>query len=178
MAQTLRKPWAGFSRRAAVISSAVVAVLVASVAAYAWVNATGTGAGHATTGDPLQRIDVVGPANIQLELGTPVALSGSFINENSFTVSVARVTVSVTGISPSNGPTTGSCSIAPGVNFTTTDAVPPAGQRFTVGGASSINGTGSGDWSGATIVFRNNPTADQSACLGRRLNLKYKALAN
>ena len=162
------------TRRLGTVGSVVAAALLVSAGAYAWVSVRPTtGTGDVGTGVPLQKISVVGPSNVQLNMDEPVALSGSFVNDNTFTISIARVTVSVTGISP--GP--GTCDIQPGVNFVTTDAVPPAGERFTVSGSSPITGTGSGDWSGATIVFRGSPTFDQGGCLGRRLNLKYTAVA-
>ncbi|WP_204000303.1 hypothetical protein [Virgisporangium aurantiacum] len=126
-----------------------------------------------TTGAPLEKISVTGPTEIALNLDEPRALSGSFVNDNTFTVSVARVKVTVTGINAGSG----TCDIQPGVNFVTTDAVPPAGQRFTISGASTVTGTGSGDWSGASIEFRSSPTFDQTGCLGRRINLKYTAIA-
>lgn len=173
MRRTRQTLWTRIPRFGGVVSSAVAAVLVVSAAAYGWVSTRpATGGGNVATGEPLQSISVVGPASVQLELDEPVALGGSFVNDNSFTVSVARVTITVTGIRG-----TGVCDIRAGVNFVTTDAVPPAGGRFTIDGASPVAGTGSGDWSGASILFRSSPDFDQSGCLGRRLNLKYTAIA-
>jgi hypothetical protein len=86
---------------------------------------------------------------------------------------VARVRVSVSGIRRGSG----DCDIQPGVNFFTTDAIPAAVEFFTVGGSSPVTGSGSGDWSGATIEFRSSPDFDQSGCLDRRISLKYTAVA-
>lgn len=174
MSRTRRSPWATRHRRIGTVGSVVVVALLASATAYAWVSAGSiSGDGAVTTGQPLQAIKVVGPASVQLNLDEPLPLSGSFVNDNTFTVSVARVRVTITGISAGSG----TCDIRPGINFITTDAVPPTGGRFTVSGSSPVTGTGSGDWSGASIEFRSSPTFDQSSCLGRRLNLRYTAIA-
>lgn len=162
-------------RRGGIVGSVAAAgVLVAAVAAYGWISVVpSTGAGTVKVGEPLKNIGVSGPTNFPLLLDEPVTLDGSFVNENSFRVSVARVKIEVTGIS---GPPDNACSIAPNVNFFTTDAVPVTG-RFSVSGETAVGGTGSGDWSGGTIEFRSSPTLDQNACVGRRINLKYTAVA-
>lgn len=164
----------GLRRRSGIVGSVTaVGILLSGVAAYGWISlGRSTGAGHVVVGAPLQKVEVTGPTNFPLVLDEPVPLSGSFVNYNTFRLSVARVKITVTGVGP--GP--GTCSIAPGVNFFTTDAVPTSG-RFTMDGYSTITGTGSGDWSGGTIEFRSSPTLDQNGCVGRRVNLNYTAVA-
>lgn len=162
------------SRRAGIVGAVVVAALLLSAAAYGWVSTRpATGAGRVVAGEPLQKLLVAGPTNFPLRLDEPVALEGTFVNDNTFTISVARVRVSVSGI----GPGSGVCELQAGVNFFTTDAIPAAGGFFTVGGSSPVTGSGSGDWSGATIEFRSSPDFDQSGCLNRRISLKYTAVA-
>jgi hypothetical protein len=166
----------GLSRRTSVIGSVAAAAVLVSATAYGFVSARSTsGTGQISTGAPLQNLEVVGPSNITLNLDQPVALSGTFINENTFRVSIRRVTVSINGILA--GP--GVCNIntsGPNADFVLTPAV-PAGGSFTATGAKPITGSGTGDWSGATIEFRNSPTRDQSGCLNRRINLRYTAEA-
>lgn len=173
MGRSWRTRWASRQRRVGTVGSVAVVVLLVSATAYAWVSAgPGAGNGAVTTGAPLEKISVNGPTEIDLRIDEPRPLSGSFVNDNTFTVSVARVEITVTGITGS-----GTCDIQPGVNFITTDAVPPAGQRFTVKGASTVTGSGLGNWSGGMIEFRSSPTFDQNGCLDRKIILKYMAIA-
>ena len=161
------------SRRAGIIGSAVAGAVLLAGGAYAFVQAQGTGGGRAQTTGPLQNVIVVGRTSIPLELDKPERLFGTFINDNSFRVSVGRVKVTITGL---NGPGIGPCSFAPNVNFFVTDAVPQAPDRFFSVTGAGVNGSGTGDWDFGSIEFRSSPTINQDGCLNRRVNLLYTAL--
>ena len=149
-----------------------VAILGLAAAAYGWIGVSGSGGGNAQIDGSSGKVFVVGPVGVHLVLDQPLAMEGSFVNDNSFTVSVARVNIKIKGISSGSKP----CSIALGQNFFTTPAVPPAGERFTVSGSTAAFGSGSGSWSGGVLEFRSSATVNQDGCLGRTLFLEYEAV--
>jgi hypothetical protein len=162
------------SRRASTVTAAVVGVVAVSVAAYGWVSAqSSTGYGKVSTGEALSAVDITGPSPIVLTLDQPFDLSGLIVNENTFRVSIAKIKVTVTSIQPP----TPACSIASGVNFFLTDAVPSAGPFFIADGRSALGNAGVGAWQGGKIEFRSSPTFDQTVCLNKTITLRYKAVA-
>ena len=162
------------SRRASTVTAAVVGVVAVSVAAYGWVSARSSiGYGKVSTGEALTAVDITGPSPIALTLDQPFDLSGLIVNGNTFRVSIAKIKVTVTSIRPS----TPACSIASGVNFFLTDAIPTTGQFFTADGRSALGDAGVGDWQGGKIEFRSSPAFDQTACLNKTITLRYSAVA-
>ncbi|GIE99697.1 hypothetical protein Ari01nite_71620 [Paractinoplanes rishiriensis] len=163
------------ARRPAIVLAAVVGVLALAASAYAWIRPdSATGNGAVSTGGPIQAVEIAGPSPIVLTLDQPVDLSGEIINENSYKISIARIKVTITGIRP----TSPACSIAPGVNFFLTDAVPSSGQFFTAEGSPMPGVAGIGDWQGGKIEFRSSPDFDQTACLNKTISVRYTAVAS
>lgn len=161
--QPTSSPKRRWTRRIAVVTTALV--LVGGGAAYAWWSTTGTGSGTATTGTSVP-ITVVqtGTLTAMYPGDTAQTLSGNFTNTNPGPVHVNTVIVSITSVTKAVGAPAGTCDA--------TD--------YTLAGASmSVNadvpaGSGQGAWTGATIKFNNKGTI-QDACKGATVNLGYTA---
>lgn len=147
-------------RRVLVVGAVVTTVVVCGgvASAYLVVSSVGVGEGKVAVAgaSESEHIKVVLGSNPgPLRFGKPVALSGSFDNPN-VPVTVRSVTVTITGTTKSG------CKVsdfALSRSATAVNAVVPVGTHV-------------GSWDGITLMFRNDPHRDQSACLGADVQLR------
>jgi hypothetical protein len=90
-------------------------------------------------------------------------LGGDFDNRNGAPVHVATVSVSIASVAKAPGAAAGTCDAS---DFA-------LAHRLMTVRADVPSGRGTGAWSGATLSFRNKPGANQNACMGAAVKLRY-----
>ncbi len=139
----------------------LIAVLIASVGAYAYWTQTGAGGGTASTGSG--SAIVVNQTSVITNLSpgsAPQTLSGTFTNPNPGSVRVASVTATIASVSGGAGGTP-ACTVD---DYAITDATTTVGQ--------TINSGTNGTWSGPKIEMLDS-AANQDACKGATVNVTY-----
>jgi hypothetical protein len=151
-----------FTKRRVTAVLGVIAVLAVAGAAIAYWTAGGSGDGTAATSNPTDQLVVnqTGTLTAMFPGDSPQTLSGTFDNTTGALVRVNKVTASIFSVSPAG---TGSCDATDYILST------PA---MTVN-AEILAGLGVGNWTGATIQFRDKPGVNQDGCKGATVNLHY-----
>jgi hypothetical protein len=150
-------------RRAAAALAALVAVLVAGGAVYAYWTAGGSGTGTAAVGTVS---DVTVNQTTTLTAMYPgdsaQTISGTFDNGNSGPVYVTTVTASISDVTKAGGAPAGTCDAT---DFTVSPATADVNAEIAAG-------SGVGAWTGIQIQF-NNKASNQDACQGATVTLAY-----
>lgn len=147
-----------------IIAIAAAIIVFATVGAYAYWTSDGAGDGTAATGTSTSLV-VVQTSTIT-GMGPGIAaqtLSGNFDNSSGGPSYVGSVTVGIADITDSAGTSLAGCTVA---DYTIT------GSPMAVN-AEVPDGDAQGAWSGATIVFANDPARNQDACQGATVELTY-----
>ncbi len=136
---------------------ALVGVVVAGGAAFAYWTISGSGTGSASTSAPVPVVVNQTSTVSGLAPGSGTqTLSGTFDNPNSGPVYVTSVSATVTG----------------------TDKTGCTASDYTIDGSAPVGtqvpaGTGVASWSGLTIAFNNKATTNQDACKGATVTITY-----
>jgi hypothetical protein len=153
-----------FTKRTATIVVAIAVTAGAASVAYAYWTAGGSGTGTAATGTNASITAVqtggptaMGPGDIAQ------SLNGKFNNTNSGPVYVTSVTASIASVVKAVGAPAGTCDLT---DYTLATPVMAVGVEVPAG-------TGTGNWTGATLKFNNKAAVNQDACKGATVNLAY-----
>ncbi len=154
---------AHWKKKTVVLTLGLTLVVGGGGAAFAYWTAGGSGTGTATTGttSPI----TVNQTSTVTAMGPTVAaqaLSGTFTNANSGPVFVGTVTAAIGSVTLASG-ATGTCGAT---DYTLNNATMTVGHEVAAG-------TGVDSWSGATIQFNDNASANQDACKGATVHLTY-----
>ncbi len=150
-------------RRAAAALAALVAVLVAGGAVYAYWTAGGSGSGTATVGTVSDvTVNQTTDLTAMYPGDSPQTISGTFDNGNSGPVYVTTVTASISDVTKAGGAPAGTCDAT---DFTVSPDTADVNAEIAAG-------TGVGAWTGIQIQF-NNKASNQDACQGATVTLAY-----
>jgi hypothetical protein len=150
-------------RRGFVLLGVIAAVVIAGAAIAYWTaGGTGTGTGSTSAGTSNVTVNQTKVLSAMFPGDSPQTLSGNFDNTNPGKTYIGTVTASIASVTKGGSPAAG-CTSA---DFDLQNAA------MTVN-AEIAQGTSVGSWSGATIQFKNDPTANQDACKGVTVNLSY-----
>ncbi len=161
----------GFKKRTYVLLGvlAVVAAM-ATVGAYAYWTAAGSGAGSATTGTITAGITVNQTSSVSglYPGGLAQALSGNFSNANTSNAYVTSVTASLSSVTMSSSAVVDAghpaCTVA---DFQLNNPTTSVGQDITPGAAN-------GSWSGPSVQLLNT-ASNQDNCKNATLNISYSS---
>jgi hypothetical protein len=153
------------SRSRALVPLAVLALLGAGIAAYAYWTTSGSGSGtaHVATAPSALTVNQTTVLTALYPGGSAQTLSGTFDNPNAGPVYVGTVTVSISSVTKAAGAPAGTCDAT---DFTLTGAAMAVGAEVPAG-------SGKGSWTGATLAFNDKPATNQDACQGATVNLAY-----
>jgi hypothetical protein len=149
-------------KKAVAIALTGAVVVGASIAAYAYWTAGGSGTGTAATGTFTALTAVQTSTITDLHPGDSAqTLSGTFTNPNDGPVYVTSITASIASVTKAGGAPAGTCDAT---DYTLANATMSIGAEVLADDSST--------WSGATITF-NNKVTNQDACKGATVNLAY-----
>jgi|1186.fasta_scaffold101955_2 hypothetical protein len=150
------------TKRRCIVLLGVIAAVVVAGAAIAYWTAGGSGDGTAATANPTDQLVVqqTGTLTAMFPGDSPQTLSGNFDNPTGNLVRVNKVTASIASVTPVGA---GTCDA--------TDYI-LSSPAMTVN-AEIPDGTGQGNWTGATIQFRDKAGVNQDGCKGATVNLHY-----
>lgn len=152
-----------FTKKKMVAAAIVVVALGASVAAYAYWTAGGSGTGSAATGTNSALTAVQTSTVTAMAPGDSAqALSGTFLNPNIGPVYVATITASIASVTKASGAPSGTCDAS---DYTLANATMTINAEVLADDTST--------WSGATIKFNDKTGANQDACKNATVNLAY-----
>jgi hypothetical protein len=152
-----------FLKKKSVALAIIGAVTVgASIAAFAYWTAGGSGTGTADTGTFVALTAVQTSTISDMHPGDSAqTLSGTFDNPNDGPVYVTSVTASIASVTKAGGAVAGTC-----------DATAYTLANATMNIGAEVLADDSSTWSGATIKFNNKGT-NQDQCKGATVNLAY-----
>jgi len=150
-----------FSKKFTMVVVGAFVLVAGAGVAYAFWTAGGSGSGTASTATGVNVTVVQTPLSTAMAPGVaPQTLSGTFTNNTGAPVNVATVTASIGSVVPVG------VAVCVAGNYTLANAVMTVGAQIPTG-------TGQGTWTGATIVFTDDPLVNQDGCKGATVNLAY-----
>ena len=157
----MRKP----NKKSVAIMVAVVTVIAAGGAAFAYWTAGGSGTGTGATSTSTSSLTAVQTTTVTaMQPGdTAQTLAGNFNNPNTGPIYVGTVTASIASVTKAGGAPAGTCDASDYTLATPTMTV----------NAEIPAGTAKGTWTGATVKFNNKAAVNQDACKGATVNFAY-----
>ncbi len=151
-------------KRAIVLATGAVLVLLGSAAAFAYWTVGGSGTGTADTGTTTDITVVQTSVLTDMYPGDSAqTLSGNFNNGNTGPVYVGTVTASIASVTKDPGASVGVCDAS---DYILANAAMTVNAEVPAGNAQ-------GSWTGATIKFRNKSSGSQDECKLATVNLAY-----
>jgi hypothetical protein len=152
------------SKKALAVAVTTAVLLGGSGIAFAFWTAGGSGAGTAAAGttEPIVAVQTSTVTDLRPE-GAAQILTGNFTNGNTGPVYVTSVTAAIAGVAKADGAAAGECTAG---DFTLADPVMDVAVEIP-------SGTAQGEWTGASLAFKNSSTANQDACKGATVTLSY-----
>ena len=145
---------------------AVIAVLAASVGAYAYWTASGSGTGVAATGTSAAiTVNQTSVISNMHPGDTAQTLTGNFTNATGQPEYVSTVTASISGVTKSGTAPPGTCDAT---DYTLANPVATVNAEVPVGSPETTI-----TWTGPTIKFKDDPAVNQDGCQGATVNLSY-----